>query len=313
MESQGHSNETGGLSPPTKPSPESGIRQLDFDKPTAVAAWTRRHRRGRPCGDPPFCGHAGPSASPARPSILAHLPPHARAQRGGARAGNRRLHDARPRPRSDAGQLQRLTSACNIGATRTCLGSPIVACAGGGHGPREGRAMKQLPAFIVLLAAAAGVPAPVSAQMFGQMERYELGQRLHRFELAWQAADAERRGKSVPAMEAAVSSFFRLQLAAAGRSLDQAYLTVLAADPSPAWNWALSQRLQVDPLVADASETTIRVRLHDFYASGTPEPTEARIALARVGCGSEDADGNSHRRGRRAARCRVGNRPGGAR
>ncbi|MBM4087896.1 MAG: alpha/beta fold hydrolase [Planctomycetes bacterium] len=142
--------------------------------------------------------------------------------------------------------------------------------------------MKQLPALIVLLAAA-GSPAPASAQMFGQMERYELGQRLRRFELAWQSADGERRDKSVPAMEAAVSSFFRLQLATAGRSLDQAYLNVLAAEPSPAWNWALSQRLQVDPLVADASETTIRVRLHDFYPSGTPEPTEARIALRVLG------------------------------
>ncbi len=142
--------------------------------------------------------------------------------------------------------------------------------------------MKLSLALIVLFPLACAVPATVQAQLFAQQDRYELGQRLRRFELAWQTADVAARGRSVSAMEAAVNQFFRLQLKQAGRHLDQAYLTVLGAESSPAHGWALSQRVAIDPLVADAQEPQIRVGLRDFYDVEGFEAEAGQIELQVV-------------------------------
>ena len=118
---------------------------------------------------------------------------------------------------------------------------------------------------------------PGVAQWIADEDRYELGHRLRRFEMAWQAADAAGRARSVAPMETAVNSFFRLQLKQAGRYLDQAYLAVLAGEPTAAHRWIVSQRILVEPRVADGSESKVRIQLLDKYETDVPPPADARV------------------------------------
>lgn len=103
-----------------------------------------------------------------------------------------------------------------------------------------------------------------------QSERYELGRRLQRFELAWQAASPEPRQASAAAMQKAVQSFFGLQLSTAASYLDQAYFTVRASAPSPLERAALAQRVELRPVLLDTQhaaiqDTATRLRLKAFY------------------------------------------------
>jgi predicted esterase len=137
--------------------------------------------------------------------------------------------------------------------------------------------------FGMLLWASGVTSQPVYGQLFRAADRYELGQRLRRFELAWQDADETSRQRSVVAMESAVNSFFRFQLGQAGGQLDQAYLAVRSADaPTPVHRWALSQRLEIEPLVADATCAAMRLQLADFYSLNGDPPGKGRINVRIV-------------------------------
>lgn len=145
----------------------------------------------------------------------------------------------------------------------------------------EGRALAL--GFGLLLWGPWVISQPVYGQLFRAADRYELGQRLRRFELAWQDADETSRQRSVTAMESAVNSFFRFQLGQAGGQLDQAYLAVLSADtPSPVHRWALSQRWELEPLVADATCAVMRLQLTDFYPANGGPPGDGRINVRIV-------------------------------
>ena len=140
-----------------------------------------------------------------------------------------------------------------------------------------GEHMKCLLAISALMVWGCWAATPGVAQWFAAQDRYELGHRLRRFEMAWQVADAAARDRSVAPMETAVNCFFRLQLKQAGRHLDQAYLAVLASESAAAHRWILSQRVQVEPRVADSNESTIRIQLQDGYDVDTPAPQDARV------------------------------------
>ena len=116
--------------------------------------------------------------------------------------------------------------------------------------------------------------------VWGQAERLELGRRLHRFELAWQTANSQHRTDSVPAMKAAVNSFFSLQLAEAGRQLDRAWRIVSG---KPQWSnlekSAIGLQLVVAPECADASQVEIELRLIPFYNTGVPLPDHSRLVV----------------------------------
>lgn len=119
-----------------------------------------------------------------------------------------------------------------------------------------------------------GLPATAS---FGQLERYELGSRLRRFELAWESAAAERRRLSTPRMERAVSAFFSLRLSDAARHLDEAWLTTQTDHPLDTnTRWLVSHRIDCDTRLCDASSISLRVGLVPFYRvelEDRPSPT----------------------------------------
>jgi len=114
-----------------------------------------------------------------------------------------------------------------------------------------------------------------------QQERFELGQRLRRFELAWQAATPEVRRRSVAPMQSAVQSFFSFQLQTAGRHLDQAYLAMLAEpEASPVHRFALSRMLKLKSTACDASLREIEFQVQPFYKVDTPAPSDTKVDIS---------------------------------
>ena len=102
-----------------------------------------------------------------------------------------------------------------------------------------------------------------------QVERYELGKRLRRAELAWEAADSAHRARATVPMSEAVRSFFGLQLRKAASQLDDAYFSIRGdQDPSDLEKVAISQRMSVAPLLSDAEQATLRIGFSNF----TPSP-----------------------------------------
>ncbi len=113
-----------------------------------------------------------------------------------------------------------------------------------------------------------------------QEERYELGKRLRRFELAWRAADRDGRIRCVAPMQEAVQSFFSLRLSTAARELDQAYFAVESANmPSDFERYAISRRLSFGPSVIDASRSSIDLKLEPFYKVDRPPPPNATVRI----------------------------------
>ncbi len=119
-----------------------------------------------------------------------------------------------------------------------------------------------------------------SAPLAAQVDRYELGLRLRRVELAWQAADAAQRAALARPMDEAVKSFFGLQLRTAAARLDKAYLVVTGNDqPSELVRYTISRRLTALPLLADTSEPTLKIELQQFYTGEFSRPVEATLEL----------------------------------
>ena len=69
----------------------------------------------------------------------------------------------------------------------------------------------------------------------GQQPRFELGQRLRAFEVAWeQQSDKKTRARAVPHLNTAVRDFFGFRVDRAAGSLDRARWAVQSdAEPSP--------------------------------------------------------------------------------
>lgn len=104
-----------------------------------------------------------------------------------------------------------------------------------------------------------------------QTERYELGKRLRRVELEWEQADAHQRTRCTEPMQKAVQSFFGLQLAKAGRWLDEAYFAIRPGTAAGHFErWLISHRFEIKPVcisLADAQPASVQVKLLPFYAS----------------------------------------------
>lgn len=137
--------------------------------------------------------------------------------------------------------------------------------------------------WIAIVVLATGLPAAA------ETPRAELGKRLRRFEVAWQEADARRRAAAVEPMNAAVRSFFSLQLGTAAARLDDAWLEVRggeAADPSE--RGAIATAVTVGPLLADASCDRVTITFEPLYAVPAADDPDARLRLS-----IEDAGGTA--------------------
>jgi predicted esterase len=114
-----------------------------------------------------------------------------------------------------------------------------------------------------------------------QTERYELGQRLRRFEVAWQTAEPVDRARAVQPLQSAVQSFFSLQLRTAAEKLDDAYLSLLSQQAPPAeQRWIVAHHLVVTPRTAPTDAGPLHIQLERLYPAGTaPADASAQLEL----------------------------------
>ena len=132
-------------------------------------------------------------------------------------------------------------------------------------------------AFISTLAITALMTA-VSPDAEAQNPRLELGRRLKRFENAWQSASETRRAGSVPPLKEAVSSFFSLRLAEAGRQLDNAWLTVRGDETADAFTrGVIGLQLVAGPVCAESKAGILKLELKAFYSTQAQAPAEAKV------------------------------------
>ncbi len=119
----------------------------------------------------------------------------------------------------------------------------------------------------------------------GQEERWELGKRLRRFEIAWQTADSNGRTRCVRPMQKAVENFFSLRLTAAAKELDEAFFVVANnTTPSDFERYAISRRVSFGPVLIDTNASTIELKVAPFYKVDMPPPADA---VLRVECATQ--------------------------
>ena len=111
----------------------------------------------------------------------------------------------------------------------------------------------------------------------GQVERSELGKRLRRFELAWQTAPVELQQKSATPMQAAVTSFFSLQLAGAAKQLDGAWRVVRNEPPGTAESAVTAFRIHTENQIVEPESAAIKAQLQSFYQTKAVVPANCQV------------------------------------
>ena len=110
--------------------------------------------------------------------------------------------------------------------------------------------------------------------------RYELGQRLKRFEAAWEKHDTAGRRRAVGHVERLTQQFFSFQFGEAGRSLDLAGFA-LATDDEPALTrqWAWSLYAVPETRVVDGKATELAVTINSLYTPKGDVPKGLEVQL----------------------------------
>lgn len=120
-----------------------------------------------------------------------------------------------------------------------------------------------------------------------QPDRYELGRRMHDFEVAWDAKadDPAAKKRAAPVVNQAVQNYFRLNFGGVGKSLDEARYALAGADVPPAVKWADSLAVVPETRVVDVTTPEVAVTIKAFYKSDDPAPkgAVARATFGRLG------------------------------
>ncbi|MDF1844147.1 MAG: alpha/beta fold hydrolase [Rubripirellula sp.] len=138
---------------------------------------------------------------------------------------------------------------------------------------RMSRRIRVSAVLMVLLLATA-------PESFAQNPRLELGRRLKRFEIGWEAAPITRRVAAVPFLKTAVRSFFSLRLTEAGRQLDNAWLAIRNDDrPNSLTHAMIGSQLLVSPLCAETEGGLLALKLTSFYPTDIDPTPDAIVQL----------------------------------
>jgi hypothetical protein len=127
----------------------------------------------------------------------------------------------------------------------------------------------------------------VASPAFAQFDRYEVGRRIHDFEVAWEekANDQEAKKRAVPLVQRAVESLFKLNVGDAARSVDTARHALSSAEPVPASvRWADSLQIVPESRAVDAMTEELNVKVKAFYKVDVKAPKGA-IVRAKLGAG----------------------------
>ncbi|MCS6865823.1 MAG: alpha/beta hydrolase-fold protein [Gemmataceae bacterium] len=111
--------------------------------------------------------------------------------------------------------------------------------------------------------------------------RYELGQRLKRFEMAWEKQPHEEaRKRALPFVEKITQQFFSFQFGEAGRSLDRAsYALLTANEPSLTRQWVWSLFAVPETRVVDGATKELTVTIQSFYPIRGELPKGCEVQL----------------------------------
>ncbi len=146
----------------------------------------------------------------------------------------------------------------------------------------EGTEMKRFGlavAAILLGATSAFAQPPKAADALAQ--RYELGQRLKRFEQEWEKHDGTAaRKRSLTHIQKLTQQFFAFQFGDAGRSLDLAGFALLSDDePSTTRLWAWSLYAVPNLRVVDGKAKELTVTIHQFFTVKGDVPKSLEVQL----------------------------------
>src|SRR5262245_24250205 len=111
--------------------------------------------------------------------------------------------------------------------------------------------------------------------------RYELGQRLKRFEAEWEKHDKpEARKEALPHIQNLTQQVFAFQFGEVGRSLDLAgFALVSDAEPASSRQWAWSLYAVPEVRVVDGKAKELTVTIKQFYAVNGDKPKGLEIQL----------------------------------
>jgi predicted esterase len=131
---------------------------------------------------------------------------------------------------------------------------------------------------LVLVGSAAADP-PAGAEVAAL--RYELGQRLKRFEAAWEKHEGEReRTRALGHVEKLTRQFFALQFGEAARSLDRAaFALVTEDDPAASRQWAWSLYAVPECRVAAGDQKELAVTIKQLYAVKGDRPKGLEVQV----------------------------------
>ena len=134
---------------------------------------------------------------------------------------------------------------------------------------------------VVLLFAgsASAQPRPDPADLPAM--RYELGQRLKRFEAAWEKHEGTAaRARALPHVEKLTQQFFSFQFGEAGRGLDRAAFALTTDDePSASRQWAWSLYAVPEARVLDGTAKELTVTIKQLYAVKGDVPRGLEVQL----------------------------------
>ena len=111
--------------------------------------------------------------------------------------------------------------------------------------------------------------------------RYELGQRLKRFEAAWEKHDGEAgRKRALVSVESLTRQFFSFQFGEAGRGLDRATLALTTEDePGMSRQWTTSLYAVPELRVVDGTAKELSVTIKPFYPVKGAVPKGLEVQL----------------------------------
>jgi len=114
-----------------------------------------------------------------------------------------------------------------------------------------------------------------------QTVRFELGQRLRAFEVAWDTTtDPAGKKRALKIVEKVTNQFFSFQLGEAGRTLDDARHALTSDKPRTAeQQWADSLYAEPETRLLDAGAKELKVKIQTFYPVKADKPKELAVKL----------------------------------
>jgi predicted esterase len=141
------------------------------------------------------------------------------------------------------------------------------------------RAFLTTGAFLLLTGTATAQPRPDPADIPAM--RYELGQRLKRFEVTWEKhTNPQARWRALTHVEKLTQQFFSFQFGEVGRGLDRAGFALLTEDdPAASWQWAWSLYAVPEARVVDGSAKELTVTIKQLYTVKGDVPKGLEVQL----------------------------------